>query len=154
MSGDSTPVLPVEQTIVLTEEQKVINNFISFVDKQEENSELPKKSIHHLKDLAKIVTEMNFNDLSLDDQARIRRMMEKEVPHMFEVYISLPKAHAVSVKLENGKTSKENLVDNIHELYNKYHTLWTQAVEIKTKQLMAKNNAHQKTERKIDFFDL
>lgn len=147
--------LEVKSDTSMTSEQKIIDDFGAYCRNWVNNENFPKKSHTTLEDIHKNLKEIDFNALSLEDFATIKRYLEKDIPQMVELYFSLPKAHAVSFILENGKTAKQNLMEQLCEYASKISLLWTQAVENKTKLLMQKQkNAFVPQAKKIDFFDL
>lgn len=146
--GSNTTVIPKSA------EEKIIDNFETYIFELESNTDSPKKMVQNLKDILVLVKDIKFNDMELEDQSLVRRILESDTKIMVDVYFSLPKAHAVSVVLENGKTAKETLIENTRNLYNKINQIWIDSVNKKTEALLKKQKVAQKMERKKDFFDL
>lgn len=72
-----------------------------------------------------------------------------------ETYFSLPKAHAVSVILDNGKTAKQTLIDQFSQYANLISNTWQEAIELQSKALTQNDKINQKVSApKKDFFDL
>ena len=85
----------------------------------------------------------------------IRKIIEKDIPVMVELYMSLPKAHAVSFILENGKTSKDTFILKLNDYHKKISEIWSLAVEEKTKLLLQRQKkVIGPVAVKKDFFDL
>lgn len=146
----SAPVVVQE-----TQEKKIVNSFNTFVQDMKVHDGFPKKGIQFLEDILKVLYEMDTQTISLQEQANIRKIVEKEIPHMVELYFSVPKAHAVSFILENGKTSKDTLIDKLSKLSKQISDIWDNAVIEKTNLLVKKQKEISKPKvAKKDFFDM
>lgn len=146
-----TPIAPVVQT----SEQKIISQFEKFYIKMQTHENFPKGGIQSLESILRTLKEIDSQTVSIQEQALIRKIVEKDLPSMVELYFSLPKAHAVSFILENGKTSKQTLIDKLISLTKQVNTIWDESVVEKTALLLKKQKAtSQPLITKKDFFDL
>ena len=138
-----------------TPEQKIIHSFEDFSASLISNDNFPRKSHETLNSIVKVLKEIDFQTINLPDQALIRKIIEKDVPAIVELYMSLPKAHAVSFILENGKTSKDTFILKLNDYQKKISEIWSVAVEEKTKLLLQRQKKSiGPLAVKKDFFDL
>ncbi len=146
-----TPVVvPVE-----TSEQKVITQFEKFTEEMKAHENFPKRGTQSLDNILKTLNEMDSETIGLQEQVLIRKIVERDIPQMVELYLSLPKAHAVSFILENGKTSKDTLIDKLITTAKQVENIWEIAVVEKTNLLIKKQKAVSKPSvAKKDFFDM
>ncbi len=135
-------------------EMVIIENFGSYIQTLTQDENVPKKAIAHLNDILNLVKTVNFDDMTLENQSLVRRILEIDAKQLLDVYLSLPKAHAVSVVLENGKTAKQTVIDNVYGLHNKINEINTQTIEQKTEKLLKKQKISQMKQQRKDFFDL
>lgn len=135
-------------------EMLIIEDFAAYIQNVIKNENVPKKAITHLNDLLTLARSINFDDMTLDNQSLVRRIIEIDSKQLLEVYLSLPKAHAVSVVLENGKTAKQTVIDNILGLYNRVNQICAETIEQKTELLLKKQKISQLKEQRKDFFDM
>lgn len=148
----ASPIVPIVEQ---TQEQQVIHNFTAFISEMKAHDGFPKKGITFLEDILKTIQEMDSQTIGLQEQATIRKIVEKDIPQMIELYLSLPKAHAVSFILENGKTSKDTLIDKLSSQAKQVSHIWDNAVVEKTNLLLKKQKATtQPAAIKKDFFDM
>lgn len=135
-------------------EMLIIEDFAAYIQKMSEDANVPKKALAHLTDLLNLAKNIKFDDMTLDNQSLVRRIIQIDSKELLEVYLSLPKAHAVSVVLENGKTAKQTVIDNVLGLYNRVNKICTETVEQKTELLLKKQKISQLKQQRKDFFDL
>lgn len=148
-------VAPAPLVVAQTSEQKVITQFQNFTDEMRLHDNFPKRGIQSLENIFKTLSEMDSQTISLQEQVLIRKIVERDIPQMVELYLSLPKAHAVSFILENGKTSKDTLIYKLITTAKQVENIWELAVVEKTNLLIKKQKAVSKTALvKKDFFDL
>lgn len=150
VAAASAPVPVVSKSA----EMIIIDNFEKYIQSLNDNSNVPKKAIQHLNEILILTRDINFDDMSIDNQSLIRRILEVDTKTLMDVYLSLPKAHAVSVVLENGQTAKQTVIENVHNLYNKINEIFVDAINKKTELLLKKQKVAQLKEKRKDFFDL
>jgi hypothetical protein len=143
-----------QSTAPKSAEMIIIENFSSYIQTLTQDENVPKKAINHLTEILNLVKTINFDDMTLENQSLVRRILELDAHQLLDVYLSLPKAHAVSVVLENGKTAKQTVIDNVFGLYNKINEINTQTIEQKTEKLLKKQKVSQMKQQRKDFFDL
>jgi hypothetical protein len=138
-----------------TSEQKVITQFQKFTEEMRVHESFPKRGIQSLENILKTLSEMDSQTIALQEQVLIRKIVERDIPQMVELYFSLPKAHAVSFILENGKTSKDTLIDKLITTAKQVENIWELAVVEKTNLLIKKQKTvSQPSVAKKDFFDM
>jgi hypothetical protein len=147
--GNPSPT-PVQKTA----EMIIIEEYAAYIQALTQNENVPKKVFEHMNSILTLVKQINFDDMTLDNQSLVRRIISIDVRQLMEVYLSLPKAHAVSVILENGKTAKQTVADNVLNLYNKINHICTETIEQKTELLLKKQKIAELKEKRKDFFDL
>jgi hypothetical protein len=135
-------------------EMLIIEDFAAYIQTMSQDANVPKKALAHLTDLLNLAKNIKFDDMTLDNQSLVRRIIQVDSKQLLEVYLSLPKAHAVSVVLENGKTAKQTVIDNVLGLYNRVNQIVTETIEQKTELLLKKQKIAQLKEQRKDFFDL
>lgn len=134
---------------------QVVQYFIEQSKELSDNANFPIKAKTNLELLIRNLSQVKMDLLSIEHQAKIERMLSREIPEVVEIYFSLPKVHAVSVVLENGKTAKETLIEQFRDYANRVETMWTEAVENQSKAMVNQEKMKHKTqEPKKDFFDL
>lgn len=145
----------IAPTVEPTQEEKIIQAYTAFVNEMKIHDGFPKKGVAFLEDVLKTIQEMDSQTIGLQEQATIRKIVEKDIPQMVDLYLSLPKAHAVSFILENGKTSKDTLIDKLASQAKQVAHIWDNAVVEKTNLLLKKQKAvTQPASVKKDFFDM
>lgn len=155
ISQKSAELDPIPIVIAQTSEQKVIMQFQNFTDETRLHDNFPKRGIQSLENILKTLSEMDSKTISLQEQVLIRKIVERDIPQMVELYLSLPKAHAVSFILENGKTSKDTLIDKLTTIAKQVESIWEVIVLEKTNLLIKKQKTVSQTAVvKKDFFDL
>lgn len=133
----------------------VLAEFNQRIEKLKENTDFPKRALEALQLLEQALQPINIKSLDIEGQIKIEKMLQQDIPHLLEIYCSLPKGYAVSYILENGKTSKETLIEQIHTFIKTINNL---SEDI----LVARSNQLLKSQKKIntsnaapkDFFDL
>ena len=120
-----------------------------------ENPDLPQKVKPQLDNIVFNLKQIDMMKLPIDIQVKIERILTKDIPFALETYFSLPKAHAVSVILDNGKTAKQTLIDQFAQYASLISNTWQEAVELQSKALTQNDKINQKVSApKKDFFDL
>jgi hypothetical protein len=153
-------LLSTKQNIIVNIPQVEFQNEIYslFIEQSKElivHESFPLKAKQHLDSLIQNLKNIDNNILSIEHQARIERILSKEIPQIVEVYFSLPKAHAVSVVLDNGKTAKQIFIEEFLSCSNRISEFWNDAVQIQSKNLINHQNLKNKLNQpKKDFFDL
>lgn len=147
------------QTTSISEVQKHENELIDLFIQQSsiisENPDLPQKVKPQLDNIVFNLKQIDMMKLPIDIQVKIERILTKDIPFALETYFSLPKAHAVSVILDNGKTAKQTLIDQFSQYANLISNTWQEAVELQSKALTQNDKINQKVSTpKKDFFDL
>ncbi|NCQ51772.1 hypothetical protein GW796_07755 [archaeon] len=140
--------------VLKSAESKIIDRFEDFVSESNSDSNVPRKVIQYFKEILVLAKDIHFDDMTLDNQSLVRKIIDVDTRTMLHVYLSIPKAHAVSVILDNGKTAKDTLIENTHNLYNKINQICEETLVLKTELLLNKQKISKKVERKKDFFDL
>lgn len=143
----------------ISEVQKHENELIELFIQQSavisENPDLPQKVKHQLDNIVFNLKQIDMMKLPIDIQVKIERILTKDIPFALETYFSLPKAHAVSVILDNGKTAKQTLIDQFSQYANLISNTWQEAIELQSKALTQNDKINQKVSTpKKDFFDL
>jgi len=143
-----------QSTAQKSAEMIIIENFANYIQNLTQDENVPKKAIGHLNDILNLVKTINFDDMTLENQSLVRRILELDVHQLLDVYLSLPKAHAVSMVLENGKTAKQTVIDNVYGLHQKINEINAETIEQKTAKLLKKQKVSQMKQQRKDFFDL
>lgn len=120
-----------------------------------DNADMPQRAKPHLENIIFNIKQIDMMKLPIDIQVKIERILSKDIPIAVETYFSLPKAHAVSVILENGKTAKQTLIDQFAQYANLLSATWQEAIEQNSKMLVQNEKINHKVSTpKKDFFDL
>lgn len=136
-------------------ENELIELFIQQSSVISENPDLPQKVKPQLDNIVFNLKQIDMMKLPIDIQVKIERILTKDIPFALETYFSLPKAHAVSVILDNGKTAKQTLIDQFSQYANLISNTWQEAIELQSKALTQNDKINQKVSTpKKDFFDL
>ena len=136
-------------------ENELIELFIQQSAVISENPDLPQKVKPQLDNIVFNLKQIDMMKLPIDIQVKIERILTKDIPFALETYFSLPKAHAVSVILDNGKTAKQTLIDQFSQYANLISNTWQEAIELQSKALTQNDKINQKISApKKDFFDL
>lgn len=136
-------------------ENELIELFIQQSAVISENPDLPQKVKPQLDNIVFNLKQIDMMKLPIDIQVKIERILTKDIPFALETYFSLPKAHAVSVILDNGKTAKQTLIDQFSQYANLISNTWQEAIELQSKALTQNDKINQKVSApKKDFFDL
>ena len=154
ISNVANDVIP-EPTIEDSQEKKIINNFERFIDEMRVHDNFPKKGIAFLENILQTINEMQEQNIGLQEQVTIRKIVEQDITQVVNIYLSLPKAHAVSFILENGKTAKDTLIEKLSSQEKQISSIWEETVIEATNQLIKKQKATTRVAvAKVDFFDL
>lgn len=146
----STPVVEAEQ-----HENELIALFIEQAQVISDNPDFPQKAKPHLETVVFNIKQIDMMKLPIEIQVKIERILSKDIPSAVENYFSLPKAHAVSVILDNGKTAKQTLIDQFAQYANLLSTTWQEAIEMQSKMIVQNEKINHKVQApKKDFFDL
>ncbi len=149
-SSPSTPVVEAQK-----HENELIQLFIEQAKLLGDNPEFPPKAKPHLENVVFNIKQIDMMKLPIEMQVKIERILSKDIPFAVETYFSLPKAHAVSVILENGKTAKQTLIDQFAQYANLLSTTWQEAIEHQSKMVIQNEKINNKVSApKKDFFDL
>jgi len=136
-------------------ENELIELFIQQSSVISENPDLPQKVKPQLDNIVFNLKQIDMMKLPIDIQVKFERILTKDIPFALETYFSLPKAHAVSVILDNGKTAKQTLIDQFSQYANLISNTWQEAIELQSKALTQNDKINQKVSTpKKDFFDL
>lgn len=146
----STPVVEAQK-----HENELIQLFIEQAKILADNPEFPQKAKPHLESVVFNIKQIDMMKLPIEIQVKIERILSKDIPFAVENYFALPKAHAVSVILENGKTAKQTLIDQFGQYANLLSTTWQEAIEMQSKMIVQNEKINHKVQvPKKDFFDL
>lgn len=149
-TSPSAPVADVQK-----HENELIQLFIEQAKILIDNSEVPQKAKPHIENIVFNIKQIDMMKLPIDIQVKIERILSKDIPIAVETYFSLPKAHAVSVILDNGKTAKQTLIDQFAQYAHLLSATWQEAIEQNSKLLVQNEKINHKTSVvKKDFFDL
>ena len=119
------------------------------------NTDLPQKLKPQIESIIFHINEIEMISLPIETQVKIERILSKDIPAAVESYLSLPKAHAVSVILENGKTAKQTLIDQFAKYSDLLLFTLQEAVDHNSKMLVENEKINVKVNVvKKDFFDL
>lgn len=147
-AGNSTSGIEMPETRIIRGFEEAVNQWLA-------NPDFPKRMHDPLHNILKTVKEIEFEAITMPEQILIHKIMDTEIPEMVRLYLSLPKGHAVSFILENGKTSKDTMIEKGHSYHKKISDIWQHAVEEKTRQLVKQQKKEITiTAQKKDFFDL
>jgi hypothetical protein len=136
-------------------ENELINNFMEQVHVLVKNPDLPKNCKSHLETILFDIKQIDMIKLPIETQVKIERILSKDIPFAIDTYFSLPKAHAVSVILDNGKTAKQTLIDQLFQYVNLLSTTLQDSIEAQTQALVKIEKIdHKLATPKKDFFDL
>lgn len=143
----------------IVEVQKHENELISlFIEQAKiliDNIDFPQKAKPHIDNIVFNIQQIDMMKLPIDIQVKIERILSKDIPFSVETYFSLPKAHAVSVILDNGKTAKQTLIDQFSQYAHLLSSTWQEAIEQQSKMIVQNEKINHKVSiPKKDFFDL
>lgn len=146
-------------TASLTENQTHENDLIQLFIEQakilNDNPDFPQKAKPQLENIVFNIKQIDMMKLPIEVQVKIERILSKDIPFAVETYFSLPKAHAVSVILENGKTAKQTLIDQFSQYATLLSNTWQEAIEMQSKMVVQNEKINNKVSTpKKDFFDL
>lgn len=149
----------VKSPTSLSESQKNENDLIQLFIEQslllQNNPDFPQKAKIQLDNILFNIKQIDMIKLPIEVQVKIERILSKDIPFSVETYFSLPKAHAVSVILDNGKTAKQTLIDQFSQYSLLISTSWQEAIEIQSKMIVQNEKIHHKVQLpKKDFYDL
>ncbi len=111
----------------------------------------PAKAKSVLSSLNHQLSQIDIMKLSIDNQFKIERTITQEIPHAVDSYFSIPRAHAVSVVIKDGKTAKDIFIEKFEEFDKKLKNIIQDSIDEKTKKLMEKPKEYH---AKKDFYDL
>jgi hypothetical protein len=135
------------------ENNELFNLFYEQVNIINSNENIPQKVKISLEKLIIVLKSIDMMRISIEGQSQIEKILSREIPYQIENYLILPKAHAVSILLENGKTAKQTLIDVINKDCKLIEDTWNEAVEKHVQNLVNKEKSKKETIKK-DFFDL
>lgn len=136
-------------------ENQLIQVFIDQSKELLEHPDLPIKAKPQIENIIFNIKQIDMRSLCIDTQVKIERILSKDIPFATQTYFSLPKAHAVSVILENGKTAKQTLIDQFAQYSQLLSTTIQESIEQQSKQVVINEKIIHKTSTpKKDFFDL
>lgn len=136
-------------------ENELISLFIEQAKVLADNPDFPQKAKPHLESIVFNIKQIDMIKLPIEIQVKIERILSKDIPVAVESYFSLPKAHAVSVMLDNGKTAKQTLIDQFGQYANLLSNTWQEAIELQSKLIVQNEKINHKVQApKKDFFDL
>ena len=136
-------------------ENELIQIFIEQAKILGDNPDFPPKAKPHLENIVFNIKQIDMIKLPIETQVKLERILSKDIPIAVETYFSLPKAHAVSVILENGKTAKQTLIDQFGQYANLLSNTWQDAINQQSKILVQNEKINNKVSApKKDFFDL
>lgn len=139
----------------LKHENDLIQLFIEQSKVLNDNPDFPQKAKPQLENIIFNINQIDMMKLPIEVQVKIERILSKDIPFAVETYFSLPKAHAVSVILENGKTAKQTLIDQFAQYANLLSSTWQEAIEMQSKMVVQNEKINNKVSApKKDFFDL
>lgn len=142
-------------TLPIMPEVKMINNFVTLTNSLMEHENFPNKAKSGIESMITILKEIDFDNIDYSEQALIKTILEKDLPSMIKLYLELPKAHAVSVIIENNKTSKDNFIDKIFSYVKVLNQISLASIDNKTKALLKEQKKETvRAGPKKDFFDL
>jgi hypothetical protein len=154
-TNPSTTSVPNQGPTIVMPEVKMIEDYRVNITQWSSHANFPKRVQEPLDKILATLHSVDFEAIDLPEQSLIKKIIDREIPQNIDAYLSLPKAHAVSVILENGKTSKDNLIEKMFSFSQQINLIWDRAVEEKTKQLMKQQKKTVEIhEAKKDFFDL
>lgn len=134
-----------ELIVLFVEQAKILSD----------NPDFPQKAKPHLENIVFNIKQIDMTKLPIEIQVKIERILSKDIPFAVENYFSLPKAHAVSVILENGKTAKQTVIDQFGQYANLLSNVWQEAIELQSKAIVQNEKINHKVQApKKDFFDL
>lgn len=136
-------------------ENDLIHLFIEQAQILNDNPDFPQKAKPQLENIVFNIKQIDMMKLPIEVQVKIERILSKDIPFSVETYFSLPKAHAVSVILENGKTAKQTLIDQFAQYANLLSSTWQEAIEMQAKMVVQNEKINNKVSvPKKDFYDL
>ena len=142
-------------TLSIMPEVKMISNFSNLTNSLMMHENFPNKAKSGIESMITILKEIDFDDIDFSEQSLIKTILEKDLPSMIKLYLELPKAHAVSVIIENNKTSKDNFIDKIFSYVKVFNQISLASIDNKTKALLKEQKKETvRTGPKKDFFDL
>lgn len=147
------------KTVVSSNESSIDSEIIKlFIEQSKELSEhanFPVKAKANLEQLILNLRQLKMPLMSIENQAKIERILSKEIPQVVDLYFSIPKAHAVSVILENGKTAKDTLIEQFRDYAKKVEQMLQDTLEQQSQAMVQQEKMKNKVQApKIDFFDM
>lgn len=148
-----TPVEPPAPS--MSDDAMMLIKFSHKIEVLANNSDFPKRAIEALESLYQTIKQVDLKSLDIREQFNIKKMLETDIPQMLEIYCSLPKAYAVSYILENGKTSKDTLIEQICVFNKKISNMNDDILTSRANQLLKQQKTIDISHKKEkDFFDL
>lgn len=129
------------------------DNFNEIVHSFEQNADIPNKVKDSLRYIVKMIDKINFTNV--EEDSKLDCYLLKDIPNIIKQYLRIPKVQAVSMVMENNKTAKEVLVENIESYKNKIHILIEEFSNQQQENLLKIEKINEiKSEIKQDFFDI
>lgn len=150
-------VVTTQPTIVppASSENKTVVNFEQYIHPFINNIDFPIGAKSSLNEIMRLIKDINFQDLNFEKQSDIRRILEKDILDICTNYLSVPKAHAVSFILQNGKTLKATLIEQLGQYQHQINVIWNEAVTEKTNMILKGQKTNKDAQsKKRDFFDM
>lgn len=136
-------------------ESEIIKLFIVQSKELSDNPNFPVKAKANLDQLILNLRQLKMPLMSIENQANVERILSKEIPNVVDLYFSIPKAHAVSVILENGKTAKDTLIEQFRDYAKKIEQMLQDTLEQQSQAMVQQEKVKNKVQApKIDFFDM
>ena len=136
-------------------ESEIVKLFIDQSKELSDNPNFPVKAKANLDQLILNLRQLNMSLMSIENQARVERILSKEIPNVVDLYFSIPKAHAVSVILENGRTAKDTLIEQFRDYAKKVEQMLQDTLEQQSQAMVQQEKIKNKVQKpKIDFFDM
>ncbi len=131
--------------------QACINLFTEQSDELMNHPSFPNKAKHALSSILHQISQIDMMKLNIDNQFKIEKILSKDIPYSVDAYFSIPKAHAVSVVIKEGKTAKDIFIDQFFKFEQDLKDIVQKSIEDQTKKLMEKPKEFI---AKKDFYDL
>lgn len=134
---------------------ELVDIFISQVNTLYSHPDFPQKAKTHLDSIIFQLKSLKLASVSIDSQVKIENILSRDIPNSIDAYFSLPKAHAVSVVLDNGKTAKQSLIDQFFSFSQLLSDTIQKDIEEKSNLIVRNESINLKlSSLKKDFFEL
>lgn len=136
-------------------QNSMVNSFLNYANELLNDSNFPQKAAAFLKTITENIPNLDFSKLTLEKQLQIENILSVQIPSVSQHYFSIPKAHAVSVIIDNGKTAKQILIDQFSKFNDIINSALQEIIQNNAKKLV-ENVKHPDLVKKPkkDFFDL